>query len=307
MLVRVGIPVTGGRLVSAAREANMPVLFSANAFMLKDKETGQARARKPKREQFEGLNAALDSAGFVAAATYRGFPWTVGEYLDLAESFPWAWYSSMDYCVEPEVAGSTIEVMFRLAETCRLYTEVSREARDRGMAAPMPVLQGWEVEHYLWSINNLPLIEWPGLVGVGSMCRRDIHGPHGILAVVEALDRALPAHVQFHLFGVKGRALEYLKAHPRIASVDSMAWDSDARRKMPTGRTMDKRIGFMFDWTQKNCARLETKPQHYSVPLFTDPSQPVSDELAEWLDLVVSNEVDARSAACHCHHLCLSA
>lgn len=69
--VRVGIPLTGGKLVSAAREANYPVLFSANAFFTGYGKThprvGEFQKFKQiDLEQFAGLDAALDSAGFVA-------------------------------------------------------------------------------------------------------------------------------------------------------------------------------------------------------------------------------------------------
>lgn len=80
--VRVGIPLVGGQLVAAARRRGYHVLFSANAFA-KTYPKGHAREgffkgfRLPGAGQFEGLDAALDSAGFVAAAKYRDYRWTV--------------------------------------------------------------------------------------------------------------------------------------------------------------------------------------------------------------------------------------
>ena len=162
--VRVGLPLPGGKLVSAARNAGYPVLFSANAFMVRDDEGRTIKIRRPSADQLAGLDAALDSAGFVAADRYRGYPWTVDQYLDLVEAHPWAWYSSMDYCVEPEYTGSFIETMFRVAETCRMYGVVSRAAEQRGLPAPVPVLQGWGVDHYLWCIDHMPLGPWPSCV-----------------------------------------------------------------------------------------------------------------------------------------------
>jgi hypothetical protein len=40
-------------------------------------------------------------------------------------------------------------------------------------------------------------------VGLGSVCRRHLHAPDGIVAIVRALDEIMPAGVQLHLFGVK--------------------------------------------------------------------------------------------------------
>lgn len=299
-LLRVGIPTPGGRILKAARNACYSVLFSTNAFMVRDKDGEVISVRKPDPVQFAGLDAALDSAGFVAMSRYRGYPWTIEQYLDLVESWPWAWYASWDQCVEPEIASSKIDVMFRLAETCRLLSEVRMQARDRGLPDPMPVIQGWEVDHYRWSLDHLPLGSWPSLMGVGSMCRRHVQGPNGILAVVEALDRELPAGVGLHLFGVKGDALRFLSDHPRIASVDSMAWDFSARRQHPTGRTAEKRIGVMHDWVRRNAGQLSLPKVPYALQLFEEPSEEASAELAEWLELVVDNQTDAMSAWHHC-------
>ena len=38
---------------------------------------------------------ALDSAGFVAASRYRGFPWSTHHYLDLAAAAPWLWWAEL--------------------------------------------------------------------------------------------------------------------------------------------------------------------------------------------------------------------
>jgi hypothetical protein len=302
-MLRVGIPQVGGRLVQAARQAGYPVLFSANAFMVRNEYGEVIRVRTPDPEQFAGMDVALDSAGYVAMSKYRGFPWTADQYLDLVEAWDWTWWASMDQCVEPEVAGCPLSIYMRMAETCRMYGEIRSRARDRGLKDPMPVLQGWEVEHYRWCMERMPLFEWPDLIGVGSMCRRQVHGPNGLLAVVEALDRELPKHVRFHLFGVKGSSLAYLSEHPRLKSVDSMAWDLAARRMRPTGRTVDYRIGVMHDWARSNLDRLAMPSIPYELKLFDDPASQASQELQEWLELVVSNEIDGRSALAHCMYL----
>ena len=90
---------TGGRILKAAKDAGYSVLFSTNAFMVRDGNGDVVSVRRPDPKQFAGLDAALDSAGFVAMAKYRGFPWTIDQYLDLVESWPWCWYASWDQCV----------------------------------------------------------------------------------------------------------------------------------------------------------------------------------------------------------------
>jgi hypothetical protein len=128
---------------------------------------------------------------------------------------------------------------------------------------PMPVIQGRRPEDYVVcarrigeermrilneSMPRRPNMTWgdelanefsimegegsrpfPDLVGVGSVCRREVLGPEGILPVVAALDAVLPAYVKLHLFGVKGSTLSHLGPYMhRVASIDSMAWDKTA-------------------------------------------------------------------------------
>lgn len=260
--VRVGVPLTGGKLVKAARDEGFPVLFSANAFA-KTYAKGHEREgffRKfalPDIEQFEGLDAALDSAGFVAAVKYGDYRWGIQDYVDLAQSFNWSWWASMDYCVEPQVSKDRPLRILRIAATSRLLGELNVEAESRGMKLPMPVLQGWDAREYLMCADWLPLQAWPDLVGIGSVCRRHLNGPDGILAIVDELDRYLPAHVKFHLFGVKSTALEPLVGHHRIASMDSMAWDFGARMERRTGRDMEFRISKMREWAHGQMSIVE--------------------------------------------------
>lgn len=257
--VRVGVPLTGGRLVAAARERRYPVLFSANAFA-RTYPKGHEREgffkgfSKPDLTQFDGLDAALDSAGFVAAVKYGDYRWTVEDYLDLVASFSWSWWAAMDYCCEPAVAADRPLRLLRLAGTARMLGQCRAEASRRGLPPPMPVLQGWTPAEYVACAEWLPLIEWPTLVGIGSVCRRQVNGPDGILAILEAVDAVLPSHCKVHLFGVKSTVLDLIAHHPRVASVDSMAWDVAARAERRTGRDMDFRIGHMEAWTNKQLA-----------------------------------------------------
>jgi len=254
--VRVGIPLTGGKLVAAAREAGYPVLFSANAFFVAHGKGSPMEGdfRKFKEidpQQFEGLDAALDSAGYVAAAKYGDYRWTPEQYLDLAAAFPWRWYASIDWCVEPGVAGDRPMRILRMAATANMVGRLNRLADIRGMPRPMPVIQGWTAAEYLECAGWMPLLEWPDLVGVGSVCRRNLSGPDGIFAILDALDARLPRNVRFHMFGVKSAALAKLAGHPRIASSDSMAWDFGARCDRRTGRDMAYRIERMHEWAEK--------------------------------------------------------
>lgn len=280
--VRIGLPLTGGELVRSARARNLPVLFSANAFAQRfpkghDRAGAFRRFRLPDLAQFDGLDAALDSAGFVAAVRYGEYQWDVADYLDLVASFPWRWWAAMDYCCEPQVAADRPLRLLRMAATVARYEACAGQARRRGLQAPMPVLQGWTAAEYVQSFEWLTLEPCPALLGVGSVCRRHVNGPDGVLEIIDALDRILPAATQLHLFGVKSNALSVLAHHPRIASTDSMAWDFAARRERPTSRTSSFRIACMDRWVQRQQTRISSSavPRQRTFAFLFD--QPVRD------------------------------
>lgn len=244
MKVRVGI-APSPRYGEALRLVGAAALVSANSLWRPD-----GKFRVLKRDAFGGhADVALDSSGFVAMMLYGGYRWTVDQYVALAASRPWAWWASMDFCCEPEIAKDREEVARRISMTVE-HLRLCRDAAERhGAAAPMPVLQGRAPDDYercAAAIGNLP-----ALVGLGSVCRRNLQGDDGIAAVLSRLDSRLPPHVRLHLFGVKGSAIEALVGHPRVASVDSMAWDYQCRRQTQTPRTVDKRIEFMTRWWEK--------------------------------------------------------
>lgn len=265
--VRAGVPQIYGHLIAAAHEANIPVLFSANAFAKRDTRPSNIGAFRispaanfngfnlsAARKIPAGLDAALDSAGFVASNRYGCYRWTVEQYYDLVTARDWTWHAAMDFCMEPQVAGSKLVRMIRMHATAQGYIECVNEARRRGAPMPMPVLQGWMPEDYLRCMDLLAVDDWPDLVGLGSVCRRNLHGPDGIATIVNALDRVLPPNVKLHLFGVKGGAITEFGDHPRLASIDSMAWDFGVRCKQRTGRTQAMRASAMTGWQATQAA-----------------------------------------------------
>jgi hypothetical protein len=110
-------------------------------------------------------------------------------------------------------------------------------------------------------------LEACALTGIGSVCRRHVAGPDGILAVIDALDRDLPPCSKLHLFGVKSNALQYLAGHPRIHSSDSMAWHYGLRREVPVGRTQSLRAQTMVQWHGRQLEhladRIDRTPKRY--------------------------------------------
>lgn len=255
VMIRIGIPASFQRFSAVAASIGAPILVSANAFWR------DGRFGLPNASIFGGADVALDSAGFVAMFRYGGYRWSLGDYVNLAGRMRPTWWAAPDYCCEPEIAGDRNEVLDRVKRTAFKLDWARQVAADRGVTAPMPVLQGWFPDDYIRCAEMIP--DLPALVGVGSVCRRALSGPAGIIRVVTRLHNDLPPHVRLHLFGVKGSAIAALAGHPRIHSVDSAAWDFAARRERQRNNqascTVEYRSGYMRDWYSK---------QRHSLGLF---------------------------------------
>lgn len=249
----------GGRkpVLAKAKDIGVPILVSANSLW----RNGTKR--------FTGFacyaphDVALDSGGFIAMKKYGGYRWSVGQYVDLAKRMNPAWWAQMDFCCEPEIASNRHEVFQRIDRTVQHLNDCQQTARGAGVSAPMPVLQGWMPQDYCAGPIYSQGFEWPALVGIGSVCRRQVAGKDGIMAVVGALDEKVPKHVKFHLFGVKSAALRKLieNFQDRIASVDSMAWNFSCRKDaFKKDQVCDgtMRARYMEDWYLKQQASLQT-------------------------------------------------
>ena len=227
MIIRCGLPESTGALPRAAVAARLPALVSAGRLWRK------GRFQKPGIGIWDLPSVAIDSAGFVAMKHHKGYPWTVAQYVEMVAThrpgmpWPWAWWSQMDLCCEPEIAADRATVLERVAGTVALLRECNQDAARWDIMRPMPILQGWRPSDYLLCADGeeAELGEWPALVGIGSVCRRNLDGPDGLFAILDTVERRLPAHVGLHLFGVKGDALPELSRRPRVVSVDSCAWD----------------------------------------------------------------------------------
>lgn len=265
MEFRIGIPKLSGQIARALHRLRQPGMVSAGALW------------RPKTERFGSpgllslrMDLALDSGGFVAASR-GGFPWTVEQYVTLACTWAWAWWSQMDMPCEKTLAPDQAAVRARVEETARLLTlclaEARRQRGDRGaypwMRDPVPVLQGRMPDDYAYSAELAAKVlggELPDFIGVGSMCTRQVGGPDGVLAIVEALDRILPPRVELHLYGVKGDALRHLKGSSRVRSCDSMGWDDRARwaafEKGRPSATVQERVAHLLRFADTNLAHI---------------------------------------------------
>jgi hypothetical protein len=127
------------------------------------------------------------------------------------------------------------------------------------------------------------------LVGIGSMCRRHLHGEHGILHVLDVLDRAFSgSNARFHLFGLKSQAIAIVSQYPRVASADSQAYGIAARqnaRKAGVPKSDAMLAGVMAGWYKKQLQDVAARPPGPLVQVW--PSSPA----------VSITEIESRVAA----------
>jgi len=274
----VGLPhLRHGPILDRAIAMQQPMLISANCLSRWRKTQG---TREWSGWNLEPLSKAhrlksldLDSAGFVATAHYGGLPWTIEQYIQLAASFPFRRFASVDYCCEAEIAAHREEVLDRISRTIAANRQCHAIARDYGIQKQfMPVLQGRRPDDYARCADSLHALvnEYP-VIGVGSMCRRPIHGREGLLSVIQSLDQVLPANTQLHLFGVKGAAIPWLKPYAqRVSSIDSQAWGIAARyQALRSNRSKSDSFAAdaMEHWTTTQLTRTLSPAKTASFPI----------------------------------------
>tara|TARA_R110000868_G_scaffold402710_2_gene679248 strand:+ start:27984 stop:28970 length:987 start_codon:yes stop_codon:yes gene_type:complete len=248
--IMVGLPhLREGPILNRARAMQVPTLISANALSRWNRRKGWPEWhgwRLDLLKNADGLpSLSLDSAGFVALSHYRGYPWATEQYLDLAANYPFRWFASMDYCVEPEIAPDREEVRDRISRTIRVNRDCWRGAHDRGIAHRfMPVVQGRVAGDYENCIKALgDIIDAVPLIGIGSMCRRPVGGSDGVIAIFElpGLEHRIQT-VDFQAFGIASR----IEARQRgISKTDALVADH------------------MESWTRRQYAR----PTHARTPI----------------------------------------
>lgn len=290
-----GLPhLRQGPILARALTLGAPLLVSANALSRWRGQGDRRRwagwnttdlARLP-----AGTDLTLDSGGFTSHMVYGGFPWSIEAYVELAASYPFRHFASFDYPVEQEIAADRTAIDERLSRTIAANRETRRRARDAGIEHRfMPVLQGRTPDDYELCADALSWSVEPGrTIGVGSMCRREIRGPEGLISVVERLDRILPKGMVLHCFGVKGPALPYLSEFgDRVASIDSQAWGIQARReahRQQISKTDALAATHMVSWYRKQrraaCLRPRQLPPEARHPVVRPVRHPWEQAIA---------------------------
>jgi hypothetical protein len=288
-VMRVGVPHSGGKLAYHAFESDFNAMVSASAFWNRAKQ----RFQMPEYTDLSETDFALDSAGFVAVSNWgrKGkqpgmagiFPWTMSQYVEFATLAGASWWSQPDLCCEAEVAKNPEEVRYRIRATATLLegvlqtlyawqNELAKTCSSSVVANMLrpcvPIIQGRTIEDYRFSME-LMLEVWsrwegwlapPKLVGIGSMCRRDLNDPkQGLLAILDGVKGYVPKGSKLHVFGAKGTAIDQLSRMDFIASSDSMAFDFACRmsaRKAGVSNTIERRKSGMTEWMESAMSRI---------------------------------------------------
>jgi hypothetical protein len=299
-VMRVGVPHRSGSLAFHAFEKEYPVMVSAAAFWLNDKQ----RFHMPEATDLTESDWALDSAGFSAVQNWgrkgkqRGmagvYPWTVGEYLEFASLANPSWFSQPDLCCEIELASNRQEVDYRIRATATLLESLLRTLYEwqnelartcnattvSNMLRPcVPVIQGRTIADYRMSMELMlavwerwqPWLAPPTLIGIGSMCRRDVSDPEqGLLAILDGVKDYVPEGSKLHVFGAKGTALTHLAKMGFVAGSDSMAFDFSTRMsacKAGVPNSMERRKSGMTEWMESARARISLGLEHHDLLL----------------------------------------
>lgn len=299
-IMRVGVPHSGGKLALHAFNKDYPVMVSAAAFWNRQKK----RFHMPEFTDLSETDFALDSAGFTAISGWgkkgkqRGmagiYPWTVSEYLEFASMSGASWFAQPDMCCEPEIAANADEVNYRIRATATLLegllrtlyawqNELAKSCNSTTVSNVLrpcvPVIQGRTIDDYKFSMELMlevwsrwePWLAPPKLIGIGSMCRRDLLDPEqGLLAILDGVKEFVPEGSKLHIFGAKGTALSHLSQMDFVLSSDSMAHDFATRmrsRKAGVSNTMDRRMAGMTEWMEAAFARINPTVERHQFEL----------------------------------------
>ncbi len=183
----------------------------------------------------------VDSGGFPSSFLYNGYNKSDEEYLNFVLKHDATYFALRDYPCEVQIIkkhDTTPEN--QILRTVEHHIKLLDLSEDYGLEGrAVPVLQGWETDEYLYCLD---LFREHGLIrdymAIGSLCRR--HAEKQIRKIILTVRQELPDWVKLHAFGTKISVLRNKAVWDAIYSVDSGAWDFDARWKRYTQRIRAK-------------------------------------------------------------------
>ena len=189
----------------------------------------------------------IDCGGFSSSLIAGGYRTSDEDYLQFVQKVKADMFALRDYPCEPDILKKwhrtvadhiemTVNHHIKLLELC---TNIE--------AKPIAVLQGWNVNDYLYCIDRF---RDQGLItkyiAIGSICRRG--SQKQIRKIVNTIREELK-NVKLHGFGISLNALRYKDVWDSLYSADSGAWDFASRWRCLRGE-MPKREATEFELQQ---------------------------------------------------------
>lgn len=218
------------------------------------------KTNRPPNYHYENL--FIDSGGFYSSMISGGYVKTDDEYLRYVESMMPQHFALRDYPCEPELMkkhGLTVKqnIHRTVANHLSLLDMLPNYCIN---AQPIPVIQGWDAADYLDCIDAF---QDQGLMSnymaIGSVCRRT--EVRNIRKIIITIRDAIPKSTKLHGFGIKLTAVKDLAIYNALYSVDSGAWDYQARWKKYRGQEKsgsDASLNAAIEYIQK-IDRIHTK------------------------------------------------
>lgn len=229
------------------KTSNVPLFISRNRF------TSNKTSLKA------NCDWALDSGAFTELSSYGTWRLQVKDFSDqverLTEIGRLKFCSPQDWMCEPHIIYKTgLNVLEHQKRTVGNFLELTSYNK---YIPWIPVLQGWTTDDYLihlamYKQNGIDLTT-KELVGVGSVCRRDVYFASKIINLL------YEQQIKIHGYGLKLACLKRVKT--KLESSDSMAWSYYARRrnKLCSSGAHDRCNHckeFALMWRDKICASL---------------------------------------------------
>lgn len=155
------------------------------------------------------------------------------EYLHFVRVVKADYFVLRDYPCEPQVLRKfNVTVKDQIHRTLDHHLKlIELYERSEVKATPIPVIQGWEVEDFLYCVD---MFKEHGLlnfdyIAIGSTCRR--HQVKQTQKIILAVREAVPRKIKLHAFGVKLSVLDHKAVWDALYSADSSAWDFLSRWK----------------------------------------------------------------------------
>ncbi len=198
----------------------------------------------------------IDSGGFPSSFIHNGYNRLDHEYLHFVRKVRAGYFVLRDYPCEPQILKKfNVTAKDQIHRTLEHHLKLLELSECMGIKAkPIPVIQGWEIDDYLYCIE---LFREHGLIrdyiAIGSTCRR--HQVKTTQQIILTVRSELPGKVKLHAFGVKLSVLDDKAVWDALYSADTSAWDFIARWK--NLKTSDNTFQLSYNLALDYLAKIE--------------------------------------------------